>query len=127
MILRGIVNSDLEPRLNLRLRGQEGLLYVVDALVDTGYSGEISLLISVAERLGSVRGLGGRIVLADGTSITYDSYNVDFEWLGSYRRVTASAMGDDVVIGMGLLYRHALMIEATVGGAVTIVPLMYAL
>ena len=127
MILRGIVNSDLEPRLNLRLRGQDGLVSVVDALVDTGYSGEISLPISVAKRLGSVRGLGGRIVLADGTSIAYDSYNVDFEWLGSRRRVAASAMGDDVVIGMGLLSEHALMIEATVGGAVTIVPLMNAM
>ena len=127
MILRGNVNSDLEPRLNLRLRGQDGLVYVVDALVDTGYSGEISLPVSVAKQLGSVQGLGGRIVLADGTSITYDSYNVDFEWLGSHRRVTASAMGDDVVIGMNLLSGHALMIEATVGGAVTIVPLMNAL
>lgn len=126
MILRGLVNSDLEPRLNFRLRGQDGLVSVVDALVDTGYSGEISLPISVAKRLGSIRGLGGRIVLADGTSIPYDSYNVDFEWLGRDRRVAASAMGDDVVIGMGLLSGHALMIEATVGGAVSIVPLMNA-
>ena len=102
-------------------------MYVVDALVDTGYSGELSLPVSIAMRLGSVRGLGGRIVLADGTSIPYDSYNVDFEWSGSYRRLAASAMGDDAVIGMGLLSGHALMVEAIAGGPLTIVPLMNAL
>ena len=67
------------------------------------------------------------ITLADGSSTTYVTFGVEVEWLGVYRRVAAAAFSDDAVIGMGLLSGHALMIEATVGGAVTVVPLMNAL
>jgi clan AA aspartic protease len=127
MILRGIVNTDCEARLRLRLRGFNGVSVDADALVDTGYSGALSLPIQIASQLGLIPRRGGVVFLADGTSVKYVSFGVDVEWLGTYRPVVAAAFGDDVVIGMGLLSGHALMIEATVGGAVTIVPLMNAL
>ena len=127
MILRGSVNSSVEARVRLRLRGPSGVSDDVDALVDTGYSGALSLPMLLAKQLGLIQGRGGVIFLADGSSSTYVSFDVELEWLGKFRPVVASAIGDDVVIGMVLLSGHALMIEATVGGAVTIVPLMTAL
>ncbi len=126
MILRGIVNTDCEARLRLRLRGFNGASADVEALIDTGYSGALSLPLQVASQLGLIPRRGGVIFLADGTSVNYVSFGVDVEWYSNYRPIVASSFGDDIVIGMGLLSGHALMIEATVGGAVTIVPLMNA-
>ena len=127
MIQRGAVNASMEARLTLRLRGPSGNVLDVDALIDTGFSGQLSLPLDVASGLGLNHGRAGQIILADGSSVPYLSFGIEVEWSGSVHQVRTAAFGDDVVIGMGLLSGHALMIEATVGGAVTIVLLMSAL
>ena len=77
MILRGIVNTDCEARLRLRLRGFNGASADVEALIDTGYSGALSLPLQVASQLGLIPRRGGVIFLADGTSVNYVSFGVD--------------------------------------------------
>ena len=123
MTVAGAVNARLEAMVQLRVRGPGGAEVTVDALVDTGYTGSLTLPDMVATSLGLARRSGGRAILADGSSRRYDSYAAEVEWGGSWRGVVASAIGDEPLVGMGLLAGYELRVEVVAGGAVTVVPL----
>lgn len=109
--------------MRLRVRGPSGAETAIDAVVDTGYTGSLTLPDLVATSLGLVRRSGGRAVLADGSSRRFDSYAAEAEWGGSWRGVVVSAIGDEALVGMGLLAGHELRVEVVAGGAVAVVPL----
>jgi clan AA aspartic protease len=116
----GTVNAQLEAVLRLRVRGPGGAEDVVEAVIDTGYTGSLTLPTSVAASLGLAQVSSGRAVLADGSSRRFDSFAVELDWGGTWRGVVASALGDEVLVGMGLLAGHQLRLEALPGGAVEI-------
>ena len=68
MTVRGTVNARLEAIVRLRIRGPGEAGTEVDAVIDTGYTGTLTLPTPVADALGLERGVGGQAVLADGTS-----------------------------------------------------------
>ena len=122
-MIRGAVNARLEAVVRLQVRGPDGAEFQVDAVIDTGYTGSLTLPEAVATSLGLVRRSGGRAMLADGSLRRYNSYAAEVEWGGSWRNLIASAIGDEALLGMGLLAGHELRVEAVSGGAVTVVPL----
>ena len=120
MTALGVVNARMEAVLRLRVRGPDGAEAEIDAVVDTGYTGSLTLPASLATSLGLARRSGGRAVLADGSSRRFDTYAAEVAWVGSWRGVVASAIGDEALVGMGLLTGHELRVEVVEGGAVVV-------
>ena len=82
MTERGVVSSDLEPTIPLRLRGLGGRTVVVTAVIDTGYSGSLTLSTEVIAALALPRRAGGRATLADGSVRRFRTFSAELFWDG---------------------------------------------
>ncbi len=122
-MIRGAVSARREATVRLRVRGPGGAETDVDAVVDTGFTGGLTLPTVVATPLGLVRQSTGGAFLADGSSRSFDVLAAEVEWGGAWRPILVSAIGTEVLLGMRLLNGHVLRIEAVPGGAVDITPL----
>lgn len=123
MTAQGTVNARREAVLRLRLRGPTGTEAELDAVIDTGYSGLLTLPAAVAAALGLERGMGGRATLADGSVRRFDTFAAELEWGGGWRNVVVSALGDEVLVGMKLLAGYQLRVEIVPAGAVEVTEL----
>ncbi|HLA64539.1 MAG TPA: hypothetical protein VK610_08920, partial [Rhodothermales bacterium] len=66
-MIQGVVNDRLEPILALRVRGPSGSEEEVEAVLDTGFDGALSLPTEIIERLGLEWQRRGYALLADGS------------------------------------------------------------
>ena len=121
-MIRGAVNARLEPVVRLRVGGPAGVEADVDAVIDTGFTSSLTLSPTVATALGLVRQSGGNAVLADGSLRSFHVYAAEVEWGGVWRPVLVWVVGDEVLLGMGMLAGHQLRVEAVPGGVVEITP-----
>ena len=122
-MIRGKVNARHEAHIPLRVRGPGGSELDVDAVVDSGFTGALTLPAATVAALGLIRRSGGRAVLADGSVRPFDQYSAEVEWAGAWRAVLVSAVSDEVLVGLRLLAGHELRIEVVPGGVVEIKPL----
>ncbi|VTR92595.1 Uncharacterized protein OS=Microcystis aeruginosa PCC 9717 GN=MICAB_2580001 PE=4 SV=1 [Gemmata massiliana] len=119
----GVVNARREAVVTLRLRGPDGAEISVDAVIDSGFSGSLTLPAATVTTLGLTRQSGGSAIFADGSSHSFDIFAAEVEWDGNWRTVLVSAVGTETLMGMGLLVGHELRIEVIPGGEVEINPL----
>ena len=117
--MTGTVSEDREAILTLRLAGPAGSA-VVPAVIDTGFSGLLTLPPGTAAALGLVYVMRGASTLADGSRDDYDVFRADIEWFGVTRRILVSAVGTEALVGMSLLDGCELRVEVVVGGAVEV-------
>ena len=114
------MNANLEAVVTLPLRGPAGQTREVDAVIDTGFNGYLTLPPTLAADLGlSVVG-DGEAVLADGSEAAFDVYGVTVLWDDQSRHIETGAVGVDPLVGMALLYSHHLNIDVEDGGRVVI-------
>ncbi len=119
-MISGVVNSDLEATVRLRIRGPGGQEQEIDAVIDTGFNGFLTLSPALVRQL-SLTHLGqSRALLANGQEELLDLYEVTLLWDGQWRTVEADAADTDALVGMSLLYRYSVYIEAVEGGQVVI-------
>ncbi len=117
------MNPGCDAIVPLRLRGPTGIEKDVDALVDTGFTASLTLPLVLADALELVSESNSDVVLADGSARECDVYAAEVEWDNHWRPVLIYGMGDDILMGMGLLANHELRIAVRPGGAVEISPL----
>jgi predicted aspartyl protease len=122
-MIRGVVNASQEAVVRLRERGPGGVESEVDAIVDSGYTGSLTLPAAGVAALGLVRQSGGGVTLADGSVQQIDYYPVEVAWGRGWQSVLVSAVGDEELVGMRLLSGHQLRVEVVPGGVVEITPL----
>lgn len=119
----GIVNTAREPVVSLRFRGPGVAVVTVPILVDTGYSGVITLPARTIAVLGLTGHLGGSIVMADGSVRQCGRYQAELERGGGWRTVLVTEFGaSEAILGLEMLDGHTLRIDATPGGIVYITP-----
>lgn len=119
-MIEGIVNANLEAVVTLFLRGPEGQVQQVNAVIDTGFNGYLALPpILVADLELPVVG-DGEAVLADGREVSFNVYGVTALWDGLPRYVETGAVGDEPLVGMSMLAGHDLHVKVANGGRVTI-------
>ena len=121
-MIEGVVNDALEAVVTLTLRGPAGQAQDIEAVLDTGYSGFLTLPNTVVTELGLPFAYIGRALLANDDEVTFDVYDVSVLWDGRPRHIKADATGSTPLVGMLLLDNHRLVMDVVRGGRVTIRP-----
>lgn len=119
-MITGRVNPHYEAVIRLGVRGTQGNEQEIEAIIDTGFNGSLSLpskLISILDLPFRRR---GRALLADGGESIFDIYEGLVIWDGVPRRVAVDSAETDPLVGMGLLYGSELNIKVIDGGSVLI-------
>ena len=119
-MIEGIVNDAYEAVVALSLQGPAGQVQDIEAVIDTGYSGFLTLPTALVTELGLPFAYIGRALLANDDEVTFDVHDVTILWDDQARRIKADATGSTPLVGMLLLDRHSLNIEVERGGRVTI-------
>ena len=119
MIL-GVVNAAYEPVITLAVQGPAGRTRDIDAVIDTGFGGLLTLPPAFVAELGLLFKGTGRATLADGSEVDFPSYGVDVLWDGQRISIDADAADTTPLVGMRLLDGHSLYMEVEDGGRVVI-------
>lgn len=123
-MIRGEYSEIRGPAIPLLIRGPDGSNLDVIAVVDTGFTAALTLPEPIIRALSLPFDSNGRLSLADGTASSFDLHSAEVFWDGHWRPVLASAIGDEVLVGMRLLHGFQLRVDAIAGGAVEITSLL---
>lgn len=119
----GSVNADLEALLRLTVRDANGQPQEVEAVIDTGFNGFLTLPPILIPALGLPWLCRQQGQLADGSVQTFDVYVAMVDWDGQPRRVEVEVVDVKLLIGMALLQGSELRIQVLPGRPVTIMGL----
>lgn len=119
-MIEGVVNAAHEAVVTIHLENPEGQTRDIEAVVDTGYSGFLTLPTTLVTELGLPFAYMGQAILANDAQVDFDVHYVTVLWDGQPREIEADATGSTPLIGMLLLDRHDLNIEVVDGGRVAI-------
>lgn len=115
----GIVQAR-EPLIRLTVHGARGHQHEIEAVVDTGYTGWLTLPPEVIAAL-NLRWLTfGRGILADGSVSAFDVYQAKVVWDGRPRRVFVDEFAAVPLVGMALLRGYEYKMQVRARGKVTI-------
>ena len=119
-MIQGVVNASYEAVVRLTVQGPSGHSRDIEAVIDTGFNGFLTLPPSLVAELGLVYRDRGRAILADGSEAFFDIYDVAVLWDTNLRNTRASAADTTPLVGMRMLDRHSLYVEIEDGGRVVI-------
>jgi clan AA aspartic protease len=119
-MMHGIVDRNCEATIRLVVGNVDSQRQVIDAVIDTGFTGFITLPLAVITSLDLK--LYGREegTLGDGSSCVFDVYTGLVIWDGELRRIDVNASETTPLVGMSLLYGYRMQLDAIEGGSVTI-------
>ncbi len=120
------MNAAYEAVVPLGIQGPDGQTLDIEAVVDTGYSGFLTLPVALVDGLGLPFAYVGQAFLANDEEVTFDVHDVTVLWDGQPRDIEADATGSTPLMGMLLLDKHNLNIEVESGGRVVIQPAVTA-
>ncbi len=119
-MIEGVVNAAHEAVVTIHLQEPQGRIRAIEAVVDTGYSGFLTLPTELVTELGLPFAYMGQAFLANDAQVAFDVHYVTVLWDGQPRDIEADATGSTPLVGMLLLDRHNLNIEVVEGGRVVI-------
>ena len=119
-MIQGVVNAAYEAVVTLPLQDPNGRTRVIEAVVDTGYSGFLTLPTTLVTELGLTFAYMGQAFLANDAEVDFDVHYVTVLWDGQPRDIEADATGSTPLVGMLLLSGHNLNIDVEDGGRVVI-------
>jgi clan AA aspartic protease len=119
-MIRGVVTVDREAVLRLLVRGPAGQEQEVEAVIDTGFDGWLSLPLALIAQLGLTWHRRGRALLADGSESIFDIYEAMVVWDGRPCRVPVDEAETAPLVGMSLLDGYELTVQVRAGGNVTV-------
>jgi clan AA aspartic protease len=109
-----------EARIRLMIRGPGRREQVIDAVIDTGFTGALTLPHSLVKKLKLPWDNVGRGTLADGSECLFEIYRTTVIWDRRVRRVLVSEANAEPLVGMELLEGHELKMHVRPGGKVSI-------
>ena len=99
----GKVNSQREAIVSVSLWDATGVEQPIEAVLDTGFTGELTLPSKLIDDLG-LEFIGSRLaVLGDGSEIFMDNYFGQVRWHGRTRRIIVLESEGGPLLGMELL------------------------
>jgi clan AA aspartic protease len=119
-VITGVVNTKREAIIQVVVRGPNGQEREIEAVIDTGFTGFLTLPFSLIVALGLTWRGQAQAELGDGSLHQFDVYEATVTWDGQIRTVETDAADTMPLVGMGLLYGYDLHIQTVEGGIVTI-------
>ena len=119
-MIEGVMNAAYEAVVSLSLQGAERRTQEIEAVVDTGYTGFLTLPPALVGELELPFAYVGRAFLANDDEVEFDVHDVTVLWDGQSRRIRAAATGSTPLLGMLLLDGHDLNIQVRDDGRVVI-------
>ena len=119
-MIEGRINDRYEPIISITVTTPEGASREVEAVIDTGFNGFLSLPAELVEELGLPFLYSSRAFLADDRPVTLQTHQATINWDGQSRTVRASASGTTALVGMRLMEQHQLGMDVRREGAVRI-------
>lgn len=119
-MIEGTVNENLEVTIRLNLHSVSGEAQDIEAIVDTGFTGHLTLPIELIARLALSWLSRGHALLADGSLHVFDVFIGTLTWNGQARTVEVDEAETDPLVGMRLLRDHNLSVDVVDNGKVRI-------
>lgn len=119
-MISGHVNANPEAVVSLVVLGPDGQEQEIEAVIDSGFTGQITLPPRLIAELGLPLLGQSRAVLGDGSEIDYDVFEVSLIWDGRSRLVNVDSADTEPLLGMGMLLGHEIAMQVIPGGAVSI-------
>jgi clan AA aspartic protease len=119
-MITGRINSELKTIVAVSLRDGSGQIHVIDAILDTGFTGSLTLPTAIIAQLGLVWRMKDDATLANGQTEELDVYTARIDWDGSQRTILVQAIDAASLLGMELLDGYDLRARVEVGGVVEI-------
>lgn len=119
----GTVTSDCKIVMPLNVRSKDGSSVSVDAIVDTGFNGHLTLPENLLRLVHAQEDNVWTVELGDGNTVEMNSYAIEVNWQGSNRRVVVLESESEPLLGMSMLWDHRVSFDAVDGGKVSVVAL----
>jgi clan AA aspartic protease len=119
----GNVNASREAIVQLAVLGDNQQHQGIKAVIDTGYTGFLTLPSTVIITLGLTWYMQQEGVLGNGSICMFNVYEATVIWDGQVKTIEVNDSETDPLVGMGLLEGYELKIQGIVGGLVTITAL----
>lgn len=102
-MMTGIVTAHREAILNITLQDVNGQEHSYPTVVDTGYTGTLTLPPDTITALGLRWHRAGRAILADGSESKFNVYKGVVLWDGQPVTIRIDEMDADPLVGMALM------------------------
>jgi clan AA aspartic protease len=118
-MMQGYVNATYEAVISVVVRN-DGKLKSVNALIDTGFTGFLSLPSTIIAELSLSWSYRDRGTLGDGSETLFDVYDASVIWDGKFREIEINSADTEPLLGMMMLRGYRLQVDTVEGGLVTI-------
>ena len=122
-MIRGFMNHRGEAMISLLALDSANQSVGIDAAIDTGFNGELTLTSAHIGQLGLTSPKFVVLQLADGTIRRQQVYDARLNWDGIIRDTKVILIESKPLVGMKLLDGFRLTIDVIGGGPVTIEPI----
>jgi clan AA aspartic protease len=119
-MIHGVVSRNREATISLVIVNENRQTKLITAVIDTGYTGFLSLPSEIITELNLAWTGIDRGTLGDGSEVTFEIYAAKVIWDGEYRDIPINEAETDPLVGISLLYGYDLHIQTVEGGNVTI-------
>jgi clan AA aspartic protease len=122
-MIRGIVTASREGIISMTVGGPGGESRKIEAVVDTGFDGWLSLPPGLVRELRLAWKRRGRALLADGSETLFDIYDGIVLWDKRRRRIPVDEAATAPLVGMNLMSGYELRMQVRSRGKVSLTPL----
>lgn len=119
----GNVNTKREAVIQLAVFAENQQPQGIKAIIDTGYTGFLTLPSAIITTLGLTWYMQQEGILGDGSLCMFNVYETSVIWDGQVRTIEVNESEADPLVGMSLLEGYELKIQGVAGGSVTITAL----
>jgi clan AA aspartic protease len=103
-MIQGFVNQNCEAVVPIVVGHSNAPKQKVEALIDTGFTGFLSLSLSMIELLELPWIFSDSVTLGGDSEVIFQMYRTTVIWDGQFKVVDVAASESDPLLGMSLLY-----------------------
>jgi clan AA aspartic protease len=119
-MMHGIIDRNCEATIRLVVGNANSQRQTINALIDTGFTGFLTLPLSVIASINLRLYRREAGTLGDSSVCIFDVYRGLVIWDGEFREIDINASEAAPLVGMSLLYGYRIQLDAIEGGTVTI-------